>query len=355
MSSNIVLRNLVHSCQPLASNGELEPQVAAREFESGSTDVNKTTSSADHGVTVGLSDVHGVLGGAWRVRGCEEPQLVGLAALDAQDARGRISFCSMVGIEARDKIECSTASLLLVDRKLPQEFLPKSSARWILAVDNPRLAFIHAANEFFPGTPVHKASVAPNATIHATASIAANAEIGAGVVVEAGCSIGEGCTIGPHVILHARTSLARNVVVQSGAVLGSDGYGFERDSKGRLHRFPHVGRVIVDENVEIGARACIDRGGLSDTMIGVGSKIDDGAYIAHNVRVGDHCLIMAHAVLCGSSRIGNCVEISPGAVIRDKVTIGDHARIGLGAVVVSNVPAGECVAGHPARKFVVRT
>lgn len=109
---------------------------------------------------------------------------------------------------------------------------------------------------------------------------------------------------------------------------------------------------MIEDDVEVGARTCIDRGALGDTWVGRGTKIDDGAYIAHNVAVGTQCLIMAQALLCGSCAVGDRAEISPGAIIRDKVRVGAGARVGLGAVVVKDVPAGETVAGIPARSLL---
>jgi len=132
-------------------------------------------------------------------------------------------------------------------------------------------------------------------------------------------------------------------------VIGAEGFGFERDSRGQLHRFPHLGLVRIGDDVEVGARTCIDRGALGDTSIGPGTKIDDAVYIAHNVHIGRDCLIMAQTALCGSCVIGDRVEISPGAVVRDKVRIGDGARIGLGAVVVKDVVESTTVVGVPAR------
>ena len=169
------------------------------------------------------------------------------------------------------------------------------------------------------------------------------------VVIGPDCRIGDGTSIDAGSVLYDGTQVGRNCVIQAGAVIGAAGYGFERDQDGRLHRFPQLGRAVLEDEVEVGATCCIDRGALGDTVIGRGTKIDDGAYIAHNVRIGHDCLIMAHAVLCGSCQIGDQVEISPGAVIRDHRRIGDHARIGLGAVVVKDVPPRSLVAGVPAR------
>ena len=318
----------------------------------------RSGSRRDDGTEVAAGSVFSV-GEIAAYLGCELPPqgnetilIRDIARLDAQDASGCMSFCNLRGLEARAAISGSTASLICVARDLDQDAVPRNRDAILLRVDDPRLAFIRAANHFFPEPRSHPPGIASSAIVHASAVLGADVCVGEGAIVEADCRIGTGCTIGPQVVLHRGTSLGCNVVIQAGAVLGTDGYGFERDAQGHLHRFPHRGSVRLGDNVEIGARVCIDRGGLGDTVIGAGCKIDDGAYIAHNVTIGCHCLIMAHTVVCGSSRIGSGAEVSPGAVIRDKVSIGDGARIGLGAVVVADVAVGECVAGVPARAFV---
>ena len=161
--------------------------------------------------------------------------------------------------------------------------------------------------------------------------------------------------IGPQVVLYPGTQIGSNCAIQAGCVIGADGYGFERDEKGQLHRFPHFGQVVIEDDVEIGARACIDRAALGETRVRRGTKIDDAAYVAHNVTIGSDCLIMAQSILCGSCVVGDRAEIAPGAIVRDKVRIGEGARVGLGAVVVKDVQAGATVAGIPARPFGART
>ncbi len=151
--------------------------------------------------------------------------------------------------------------------------------------------------------------------------------------------------------LYPGSIVGRNVIIHAGAVIGADGFGFERNESGRWEKFPHFGCVVVEDDVEIGANVCIDRGTMGETRIGTGAKIDDLVYIAHNVEIGRDCLVMASSVLCGSCKLEERVEVSPGAVIRDKVRIGTDGRVGLGAVVVADVPAGVVVAGVPARPF----
>lgn len=263
-----------------------------------------------------------------------------------------MAFCKLAGNDAVDAIEQSSATLIIARYDVAEQVDPSRTQSAIVGVANPRLGFIQAAQAFFSARNATGSRQAETCAIDPTVRLGRNVRTGQFAVLESECTVGDNCDIGPHVVIHAGCELGQSVVIQAGAIIGADGFGFERDERSVLHRFPHQGVVRIGPDVEIGARACIDRGALSDTVIGKGTKIDDGAYIAHNAQIGQNCLIMANAILCGSCIIGDDVEISPGAVIRDGITVGDGARVGLGAVVVSNVSAGTCVAGVPARPFV---
>jgi UDP-3-O-[3-hydroxymyristoyl] glucosamine N-acyltransferase len=194
----------------------------------------------------------------------------------------------------------------------------------------------------------------PPRGIHATATIDPRAELGDDVYIGPGAYIGE-CVIGAGSVIHGRaylysgTRLGRRVIVHAGAVLGADGFGYQRDENLEFAKFPHLGGVVVEDDVEIGANTCIDRGTLADTLIREGAKIDNLVHIAHNVVIGRHAAVIAHAMIGGSTRIGDYAWVAPCACVRDGLTIGDRATIGLGAVVVKDVAPGETVMGAPAR------
>lgn len=144
-------------------------------------------------------------------------------------------------------------------------------------------------------------------------------------------------------------SIHPTVKIGQGACIGFDGFGYVRDEHGLLVKMPHTGNVVIEENAEIGSNTCIDRAVVGSTVIGAGTKIDNLVHIAHGVKVGKNCLIVAGAVIGGSCEIGNNCFIGINASIKNKVKIGNNVTVGMGAVVVKDVPDGVTVVGNPAR------
>jgi UDP-3-O-[3-hydroxymyristoyl] glucosamine N-acyltransferase len=219
-------------------------------------------------------------------------------------------------------------------------------AKPMLISSNPRLDFARAARllrqpEQFFG--IHPAAViassailAAEVSIAALAVIAARASIGEGTVVGEGAVIGENviigaeCRIYPRVVIYPGTSLGDRVVVHAGAVLGSDGYGYVRDTAtGKYLQFPQQGELIIEDDVEIGANTTIDRGALDATVIGRGAKLDNLIHLGHNVVVGENVLIAAQTGISGSTTIG------ANAIIGGQVGVGDHAHIGENVILGS--------------------
>jgi UDP-3-O-[3-hydroxymyristoyl] glucosamine N-acyltransferase len=236
--------------------------------------------------------------------------------------------------------------------------------RTVLRVDDPYLALAAALELFYPspaprpgvhpearvgaGTEVHpEACLMAGARVGERCRIGARAQIHAGVVVGEECRIGAGTVLYPNVTLYPRTVLGERVIVHSGAVLGSDGFGFARD--GEAHRkIPQVGWVEVEDDVEIGANTTIDRGTFGATRIGRGTKIDNLVQVAHNVQVGEHCLLVAQSGLAGSTRLGRSVTLAGQSGAAGHLSLGDGARVGAKSAVLADVPAGAFVIGHPA-------
>jgi len=227
------------------------------------------------------------------------------------------------------------------------EFAAHSEGKPLLISSHPRLAFARAARFFEDGKPGHtgihatalvhrSAKLAASVSVEERALIAEHAEIGVNTRIGAGCVIGRGvkigpnCEIYPNVTIYSGTTLAERVIVHAGAVLGSDGFGYVRDSKtGRYEKFPQIGRLVIEDDVEIGANTTIDRGALDETRIGRGTKIDNLVHIGHNCRLGRNVVIAAQTGISGSVVIENDV------VLGGQVGIGDHVRLEEGVIVGS--------------------
>jgi UDP-3-O-[3-hydroxymyristoyl] glucosamine N-acyltransferase len=241
------------------------------------------------------------------------------------------------------------------------------SGKTVVVVRNPKLAFARAAAWLLADAngdaSIHpSATVAPDATIGdrvkigAGAVIESGAAIGNATVIEAGCYIGKAaivgdqCTLYPRVVLYKNVTVGNRVIIHAGAVIGADGFGFVRDGETHV-KFPQVGNVIIEDDVEIGANTCIDRGSLETTIIRRGVKLDNLIQIAHNVEIGPHTLIAAQTGISGSSTLG------AQCLIGGQVGIGEHARLdnntiigGQGGVLNGkHIRSGEVLWGTPVR------
>jgi UDP-3-O-[3-hydroxymyristoyl] glucosamine N-acyltransferase len=245
-----------------------------------------------------------------------------------------------------------------------------NTSKTILIASHPRLAFARAA-ELLRDPAAHKPGVHSSATVHESAklgeqvsidahsSVETNARvgnrswIGAHCVIGGGVEIGEDCKIHPNVTIYSGTKLGNRVIVHAGVVLGSDGFGYVRDkASGRHEKFPQIGKLEIEDDVEIGANTTIDRGALATTRIGGGTKIDNLVHIGHNCVIGENVIIAAQAGFSGS------ITIEDNVIIGGQVGVGEHARIeegvmigGQGGVLPKKVLRGKGVAfwGTPAK------
>jgi UDP-3-O-[3-hydroxymyristoyl] glucosamine N-acyltransferase len=165
--------------------------------------------------------------------------------------------------------------------------------------------------------------------------------------------VGEGTIVGPFAWIGELVTIGRNCVIGPGARIGQDGFGYANEDGHWVRKSQSHGVVIADD-VHIGANTCIDRGSYRDTRIGRGTRIDNLVHVAHNVVIGEDCLVIALSMLAGSTVIGDSAYVAPCAATRDHITIGERAFVGLGAVVVRDVADGEHVKGVPAKAFQPR-
>lgn len=204
-----------------------------------------------------------------------------------------------------------------------------------------------------PGAQVHPAAVlGPGVEIGPNAVVGAGAELGAGCIVGPTAVIGAGCVLGPGCRIGAGASVAcailgAGVILHPGVRLGTDGFGYVPGPRGAL-KVPQLGRVILGDGVEVGANSCIDRGTGEDTEIGAGTKLDNLVHIAHNVKVGRHCLIMTQVGIAGGTVLGDGCIVAGQAAIRDHVTIGAGVTLAPQSGVTKDIPAGQTWGGSPA-------
>jgi UDP-3-O-[3-hydroxymyristoyl] glucosamine N-acyltransferase len=239
-----------------------------------------------------------------------------------------------------------------------------------LRVAHPYLAFVTVARKMHPDSlrPLSMfgaSEIAPSAVVHPTARledgvtvdplavIGPNAEIGQDTVIGPGAVIGpnvklgRSCTIGAHTTIVC-SLIGNNVIIHPGCQIGQDGYGFVPGPQG-LMKVPQTGRVIIQNDVEIGANTTIDRGALRDTVIGEGTKIDNLVQIAHNVSIGRHCIVVSQVGLSGSTTIGDGVALGARVGTNNHVVIGDGAQVAATSIVNDDLPAGGKYGGTPAK------
>ena len=194
----------------------------------------------------------------------------------------------------------------------------------------------------------HAVSIDEYAIIGARAIIGDGAAIGSHCVVGDGASIGGDARLWPGVVVYPGASVGARTIIHSGARIGSDGFGYVfRD--GAHQKIPHVGRCVIGDDVEIGANTTIDRGSIDDTIVGNGTKIDNLVHIAHNVRIGQKCLIMAQVGVAGSVTVADGAILAGQAGVSGHLSIGAGARVAAQAGVFGDIPAGESWSGYPAR------
>ena len=211
-----------------------------------------------------------------------------------------------------------------------------------------------AAGAHHPGAHVHPSARLENGvTVDPGAVIGAGAEIGSGTVIGAGAAIGLKVRIGRDCAIGANATIMHSligdrVIIHPGCAIGQDGFGYVRGPRG-AHKVPQVGRVIIQDDVEIGANSAVDRGAIRDTVIGEGSKIDNMVQIAHNVSIGRHCLFAGQSGISGSTMVEDGVIMGGQAGVADHLTVGAGAMIGAKAGVFTDVLPGARWSGYPAR------
>lgn len=253
----------------------------------------------------------------------------------------------------------SAASAIIVDGPYT------SSSKVLIRVPSARLAFAKVLPLFFP-EPAFPAGIHPTAIVPATAVIDPSAHVGpycvlgakvrvgarsvlqGGNHVGANCQLGEDTNLYPNVTLYPGSEVGNRVRIHSGSVIGSDGFGYVFDAGAHL-KVPQIGNVVIRDDVEIGANVTIDRGALGPTVIGRGTKIDNLVQVAHNVVIGENCLLISQVGIAGSTRLGNYVILAGQAGVAGHLKIGNRVSVAAQSGVMNNIPDGEKWLGAPAQ------
>ncbi len=286
----------------------------------------------------------------------EPMQISGLNTLElAQET----DLCFAERADQADAVEASRAGAVVV----PEDF-PAIAGPVLIRSPESRKAFFHAAESFVPRSEIqgiHRTAVIDRlAALGEDVAVGACAVLAAGVRIGDRCIIGPGCYLGPgvslgsdcvieaNVTIHRDSTLGERCIVHSGSVIGGDGFGFTWD--GKAHRkVPQLGRVVIDDDVDIGCNCCVDRATLGVTRIRRGTKIDNLVQVAHNTDIGAHVILISQAGVAGSSTLGAGAVIAGQVAVSDHVNIGAGARVGGQSGVTKDVPAGAAVFGTPAR------
>lgn len=221
--------------------------------------------------------------------------------------------------------------------------IDRQSLNSYIKVLNPRLAFAKIIDRFF--LKKEEPEISP------TAKIGKNVDLGERVSIRENCVIGDNVKIGKGTIIRHNVVVAKNTIIgencylKSGSVIGEDGFGFDFEEDGIPVRLPHLGKVVVGDNVEIGANCTIARGTLSDTIINRNVKVDDQVHIAHNCVIGENTIITAQAEISGSVKIGKNCWLGPNCSIIQKIKIGDRVVVGIGAIVTEDIPDNKTIMG----------
>lgn len=289
---------------------------------------------------ISLADIVASLGGTLIGDGAVRLSRVGTLA---SALPGQIAF--LANPRYRSQLKNTRATAAIVPAGLAPGDLPAPDFPHIVAA-NPYAYYARVAQLLYPAEQ-------PVMPIHPSVVIGADVTLGDGVVIHAGCVIGDRVSIGagslfyPNVSVYADCQIGARAVIHAGVVIGADGFGFAKDA-GRWVKIPQVGRVVIGDDVEIGANTTIDRGAIDDTVIGNGVKLDNQIQIAHNVVVGDDTAMAGCVGIAGSSTIGRRCTLGGGAIVLGHLTLADDVHVSAGSMVTKSLPkAGQYTGAFP--------
>lgn len=293
-----------------------------------------------------VSDAVSAIGMDYRVVGDAHAEFDKATTL-ADACTGAIVWVAPLNPGKKDLVSMLEASVIICDAESATGYVAKAG-KVLIVTGNPRLAFLRVVAAIFQVRP--QPEVHPTAYVHPGAVIGKDVYIGPFTYIGKS-RIGDGAVIHGHVHLYDNVSIGDRVIVHAGTVIGSDGFGYQKNQDGVLEKFPHIGGVVIENDVEIGANTTIDRGTLGNTLIRKRARIDNLVHVAHNVDVGEDAGVVANVMIGGSTKIGAGAWVAPSVTLRDGISIGAGATIGMSALVTKPVPAGETWVGIPAKNL----
>lgn len=266
--------------------------------------------------------------------------------LDTDNIRNDILFwCSDKKIDQLLKVKHGT----IICSEKARDLELNKSCNYIL-VDNPRDSFRKVLEQFF-NTDEEEIAISKTAIIHKSVTIGENVSIGEHVIIEKNCSIGNNCKIGHNTVIIKNTKIGNNVIIGHNNTIGGFGFGFVKDENNKWSSIPHIGNVIIEDDVEIANNTIINRAVMGSTILKRNSKVDSLCYIAHGAIIGKNTLIIGNSMICGSTEIGENVWVAPSVTVINKTVVGNNSYLGLGAVVIKPVEENSVVVGNPARNL----
>ena len=254
-------------------------------------------------------------------------QIRSVAAIDEATSYD-FAFCSQNDSSGLRAISESDAGLVLCHNRVDQHLSAKRDQLLVL-VDNPRLVFMHVANRLHNVRAKRKYGISQLSCISDTTKISRTSAVGNFSVIDEGCVVGKNTIIGDRVSLQ-NCVIGDNCIIQSGVSIGEDGFAYERNESLELEAFPHFGKVIIGNNVEISTNCSVARGSLKDTIIEDGTKIDALTHIAHNANIGRNCSLTAGTIIGGGTTIGDTCWLGLNSTVKHKLQIGNKVIIGSG-------------------------
>ena len=252
---------------------------------------------------------------------------------------GALMWCSEKNYEKLKQLEHG----VVICKQVKEE--DKKEGVTYICTDQPRRSFMKILQAFF--VQKRAPSISGKATIHETAKIGEGCYVGDHAVIEANVVMGNNCVIDHNTVIKEGTKIGNRVVIGCNCSIGGVGFGYEKEEDGDFELIPHIGNVVIEDDVEIGNNTCIDRAVMGSTVLHENVKVDNLVHIAHGVVVGRNSMVIANAMVAGSVVIGKNSWIAPSASILNQKTVGDDVVIGLGAVVLKDVVDGATIVGNP--------